>query len=172
MYILMNCIGQNYFNFIAASNIYSESMESKRDIGADGLRSSLGFRIDRINSDSILPSIPLVRKVACIDHCAARVTETLINLTLETVVSRKDVASEESLAGVDIFCRNLAARDIHQMDRVGVVDGKLKVTAKPRVPNHYIDRVYMNWIGTVFGSFSAQTGKGLVTTTQNDLYES
>ena len=55
---------------------------------------------------------------------------------------------------------------------VGVVDGKLKVTAKPRVPNHYIDRVYMNWIGTVFGSISAQTGKGLVTTTQNDLYES
>ena len=28
----------------------------------------------------------------------------------------------------------------------------------------------MNWIGTVFGSFSAQTGKGLVTTTQNYLY--
>ena len=172
MYILMNCIGKNYFNFIVASNIYSESMESKRDIGADGLQSSIGFRIYRINSESISPFIPLVRKVACIDHCAARVTETLINLTLETVVSRKDVASEESLAGVDIFCRNLAARDIHQMDRVGVVDGKLKVTAKPRVPNHYIDRVYMNWIGTVFGSISAQTGKGLVTTTQNYLYES
>ena len=99
----------NYFDFIVASKIYSESMESKRDIGADGLRSSKGFRIYRINSDSILPFIPLVRKVACIDHCAARVTETLINLTLETVVSKKDEASEDILAGVDILCRNLAA---------------------------------------------------------------
>ena len=109
MYILMNCSGKNYFNFIVTSNIYSESMESKRDIGADGLQSSIGFRIYRINSESISPFIPLVRKVACIDHCAARVTETLINMTLETVVSKKDVASEEFLAGVDILFRNLAA---------------------------------------------------------------
>ena len=116
---------------IAASNIYSESMEKKSGVGEDGRRSSLGMKIDRRNDDSILPAIPLVQKNACIDHAAARVTETLINLTLETVVSRKDVASEDSLARVDIFCRNLAARDIHQMDRVGVVDGKLKVI-KPR----------------------------------------
>lgn len=102
-------------------------MEDKKTVGPDGKRSSLGIMIDRVNTESIIPSIPLVQKVACIDHCAARVTEILINRTLEIVVSRKDISSEDCLARVDLFCRNLIARDIHQMDRVDVIDGKLKV---------------------------------------------
>ena len=115
---------------IAASKFYSESMEKKSGVGEDGRRSSLGMKIDRRSDGSILSAIPLVQKVAYIDH-AAQVTETLRNLTLETIVSRKDVASEDLLARADIFCCNLAARDIHEMDRVEVVDGKLKVK-KPR----------------------------------------
>ena len=101
-------------------------MEDKKTVGPGGKRSSLGIMIDRVNTESIIPSIPLVQKVACIDHCAARVTEILSNRTLEIVVSRKDISSEDCLARVDLFCRNLIVRDIHQMDRVDVIDGKLK----------------------------------------------
>ena len=103
-------------------------MEHKDAVGVDGRRLSLDLTINRVNSFSPLPSISLVNKVACIDHCAARVAETLIQLTLTTVVQRKDVSSEDTLARADKFCQNLSARDVFQVDsRADIIDGKLKV---------------------------------------------
>lgn len=113
--------------FVIESNIYSVTSEDKTLVGPDGKRSSLEIQIDRQNPDSLLSAIPLVNKVTCIDHAAARVAEKLINLTLDHLIDQKDINSEASTTRIENFCSNLKRRDISQMDRVAVVNGKLQV---------------------------------------------
>ncbi len=66
-------------------NMYSsDTKDSKSEYNkTSGRRSDLLKKsINRVNSNSLLPSIPLSHKILCIDHAAARIVSKLVQLRL------------------------------------------------------------------------------------------
>ena len=118
-------------------------MEDKDVTGADGLRSSMNMSINRCNPDSLLPSIPLIRKVMCIDHAAARVAEKLINLTLDTIVDETSVKVKgDVMWRVDLFCDRLRQRDV-LTGHIDIVNGKVQV----------LSIIFNGSINSIFGQY-------------------
>lgn len=102
--------------------------ERKKETGPSGRRSELNIAIDRENTDSLLPAIPLVNKVMCIDHCAGRVAEKLIRLTLEAIMSTiYSTDRDKAMEYISNFITNLTDRDVPQASRIEIVDHKIKV---------------------------------------------
>lgn len=113
--------------FYLVSSIYCTQSEDKAATGVDGKRSSLNISIDRVNRESLLSAIPLSSKVICIDHCASRVAEKLIRLTLESIM---DIFAREPSRAIELinnFSNNLMERDVHQASRIEVVNSTIKV---------------------------------------------
>lgn len=82
-------------------NIYSNY--SKNDWGdthpTTKCRTDLNRSIDRIHPNAILQSIPTNRVVFCLLHGLARVTEKLINLEVQQVISSAHIAAQKN--GID-----------------------------------------------------------------------
>ena len=114
--------------FIVASSIYSQQSEERGTTGHDGRRSSLNIQIDRNNTASLLPAIPLNRKIPCIDHCASRVAEKLIRLSLESVMHLYSTDQTQCLELVNNFINNLVSRNVDQAPMLQVVNGKIQVS--------------------------------------------
>lgn len=102
--------------------------ERKSETGPSGRRSELNIAIDRENTESLLSAIPLVNKVMCIDHCAGRVAEKLIRLTLEAIMGTiYSTDKDKAMEYISNFITNLTDRDVPQASRIEIVDHKMKV---------------------------------------------
>ncbi len=119
-------------------NMYSnQHKDTKQDYDkTTGRRSDLKKTIDRDNPNSLLPSIPLNRKVLCIDHCAARTVGKLVELRLKSIqelatsITPKELgatAAENSLAN---FKNNMIKRGVKKADQINIKTTEFKINKK------------------------------------------
>ena len=102
-------------------NLYScTSKEHKKVVAKTGLRTDVPQKFDRLQPNSLLPSIPNKHVVFCLLHATARIVEKLVNLEIEIIHVNANTLGQTNTAPLnkeDLLANleaNINRRDVQQ----------------------------------------------------------